>query len=60
MNPALAYSQITGISNYDLRAMDLIGYELTGVPLPPAIWFFAGSFLAWGRFTRRSLINTHK
>lgn len=59
MDPAFAYSQIAGISKYDLRAMDLIGYELTAVPLPPAIWFFAGSLLAWARLTRRSLINTH-
>jgi hypothetical protein len=59
MDPAIAYSQIAGISKYDLRAMDLIGYEVTAVPLPPAIWLFAGGLLAWTRYARRSLLNTH-
>ncbi len=59
MDPALAYGQIAAISSNDLRTLDLIGYEVTSVPLPPSIWFFTGSLLAWARLTRRSLINTH-
>jgi hypothetical protein len=59
MDPTLAYTQISSISNFDLRAMDVIGYEVTVVPLPSAVWFFAGSLLAWGGLARRSKLGTN-
>lgn len=51
MDPTLAYAQISSISAFDLRAMDLIGYEVAAVPLPASAWFFmAGLFgLSAGR-----------
>ncbi len=56
MDPTLAYGQIAAISSNDLRALDLIGYEITAVPLPSAIWFFSGSLLAWFRLVRRAKV----
>ena len=68
MDPTLAFGQISAISSNDLRALDLIGYEvspvqlpsigyaLTAVPLPSAMWFFCSSLLAWFGLVRRSKI----
>ena len=54
MDPTLAFGQISPISNFDLRALDVIGYEVAAVPLPSAVWFFTSSLLAWGGLARRS------
>ncbi|MEI6336161.1 MAG: NF038122 family metalloprotease [Methylococcaceae bacterium] len=59
MDPTLAYGQIAAISSNDLRALDLIGYEITAVPLPSAIWFFSGSLLAWFRLVRRTKVTAN-
>ncbi len=71
MDPTLAYGQIAAISSNDLRALDLIGYEvsamqlpsiiysLTPVPLPSAMWFFCSSLLGWFGLARRSKIDAN-
>ncbi len=53
MEPTLAYSQISAVSRFDLRAMDLIGYEVTSVPLPMSIWLFAGGLLGMAGLGRK-------
>lgn len=53
MDPTLAYTQISSVSNFDLRALDVIGYEVTFVPLPSAVWLFVCTMLAWSGLTRR-------
>jgi hypothetical protein len=48
LDPTLAFGQVFTVSAADLRALDVIGYDVTAVPLPPAILFFASAlaFLA--------------
>jgi len=46
MDPTIAFGQISPLSGHDLRALDVIGYEVAAVPLPAAIWLFGGSLLA--------------
>ncbi|MCP5444023.1 MAG: hypothetical protein H6968_13420 [Chromatiaceae bacterium] len=45
MDPTLSYGDISLVSERDLRALDLIGYEITAVPLPVAFWLFGSALL---------------
>jgi len=57
MDPTLAYTQISAVTPFDLRALDVLGYEVTAVPLPSAVWLFAGGLLAWAGWARRSRVG---
>lgn len=57
MDPSFAFGQISPLSGYDLRALDVIGYEVAAVPLPAAIWLFGGSLLALIGLGRRERVN---
>ncbi|MFT4561167.1 MAG: hypothetical protein ACI9BW_000907 [Gammaproteobacteria bacterium] len=49
LDPTLAFGQVFTVSAADLRALDVIGYDITAVPLPPAIILFASAFAFLGR-----------
>jgi hypothetical protein len=48
MDPTLASGQIFTISSNDLRALDLIGYDLTAIPEAGALFFGAAATLLTG------------
>ncbi|MEM1082920.1 MAG: NF038122 family metalloprotease [Verrucomicrobiota bacterium] len=45
MDPTLAPRQVVGLDALDLRALDVIGYDITFVPEPSTLWLAAGSLL---------------
>jgi len=45
LDPTLAFGQVFDISQADLRALDLIGYDITSVPLPPGLVLFGSALL---------------
>ena len=45
MDPTLASGAIVPITNADLRALDLIGYDITTVPVPAAFWLFGTAMI---------------
>ena len=46
MDPTLASGQIFRISNADLRALDLIGWDTAAVPEPGSFLLIAGGLAA--------------
>lgn len=54
MDPTLAYGDIVNISSADLRALDLIGYEINIVPLPGVFWLFSSGLLGLAFLRRKS------
>jgi hypothetical protein len=54
MIPALGYQQVVGISGADLRALDVIGWEVASVPEPATWGLSAAGLLAIGWLRRRS------
>ncbi len=53
MDPTLYLGEISLVSELDLRALDLIGYEITTIPLPAGFWLF-GSGLIGLAYLRRT------
>lgn len=53
MDPTLAFGVGIPITAADLRALDLIGYEVAPVPVPAAAWLFAGALAGLGVLRRR-------
>jgi hypothetical protein len=53
MDPTLDFGTAVPITAADLRALDLIGYEVAPVPLPAAAWLFAGALAGLGALRRR-------
>ncbi len=45
LDPTLAFGQVFDITPADLRALDLIGYDIAAVPLPPGLVLFASALL---------------
>jgi len=45
LDPTLGYGQIFEISAADLRALDLMGYDIATVPLPPAVLLFGSGLI---------------
>ncbi len=45
LDPTLAFGQVFDITAADLRALDLIGYDITAVPLPPGLVLFSSALL---------------
>jgi len=48
MDPTLAPEQVFVLSTLDLRALDLIGYEIA-IPEPSTVWFTLCGLLVWRR-----------
>ena len=53
MNPTLAQNVAFGISPADLRVLDLIGWDVTPVPLPPALLLLAPALALLAGHRRR-------
>ena len=53
MNPTLARDVAFGISPADLRVLDLIGWDVTPVPLPPAVLLLAPALALLAGHRRR-------
>jgi hypothetical protein len=53
MDPTLAYAEISRPNANDLRALDLIGYEINFSPVPEVSTLCSGVLLALGAFRRR-------
>jgi len=54
MDPTLAYGQIINLTEADLRALDLIGYDTRRVPLPTSILLLGTGLACLAIFQRRS------
>ena len=52
MDPTLSYGEVSLLSESDLRALDLIGYEITAIPLPVAFWLFGSALLGLIGFSK--------
>lgn len=49
MDPTLASGVYFDVANSDVRALNLMGYDLAPVPLPSAVWLFTSGLLGlWG------------
>ena len=53
MDPTLARGTSIPIAASDLRALDLIGYEITAVPVPPTLYLFVSGLLGMAVLIRR-------
>ena len=42
-----------GITPVDISAMQVLGYQLSAVPLPAGVWLFASGLLGWGLVGKR-------
>ncbi|MBK1826725.1 NF038122 family metalloprotease [Haloferula rosea] len=49
MDPTLANQQVVGLSALDLRALDVIGFDIAFVPEPSTLWLTLYGFLMWRR-----------
>lgn len=49
MDPTLAATQILDLSALDLRALDMIGYDIAFIPEPSTLALICFGFLAWRR-----------
>jgi len=54
MDPTLASSVIVPVGPSDLRVLDLIGYDITTVPVPASIWLFGSGIVMLMRAGRRA------
>jgi len=54
MDPTLAYGQVINLTEADLRALDLIGYDTRRVPLPTSILLLGTGLACLAIFQRRS------
>jgi hypothetical protein len=45
MDPTLASGTFVPVGLNDLRALDLIGYDITTAPVPPALYLFGSGLL---------------
>ncbi|MGR9089883.1 MAG: NF038122 family metalloprotease [Gammaproteobacteria bacterium] len=45
LDPTLAFGQVFSVSAADLRALDVIGYDIDPVPIPPALLLFASALV---------------
>jgi hypothetical protein len=54
MDPTLAFGTVFTVGPADLRALDLIGYDLVTIPLPPAVWLFGSGVFGILVVARRS------
>ena len=52
MDPTLEFGELPLLSELDLRALDLIGYEITAIPLPAAFWLFGSGIIGLGYLSR--------
>lgn len=52
MDPTIYNKSRKLFTDLDIAALKDIGWEVTAVPLPPALWLFATGLLALGRFRR--------
>ncbi|MBC8440388.1 MAG: hypothetical protein H8D87_11970 [Deltaproteobacteria bacterium] len=59
LDPTAAAGELLAVSAYDLAALDLIGWEISSVPIPGAIWLFGSALigLAGIRNKGKNLIN---
>jgi len=53
MNPTLNYTQIIPVGEADLRALDLVGYEISPVPEPGSLILLAAGFACLAAGARR-------
>jgi len=48
LDPTLAFGQIFEVNSADLRALDVIGYDISAIPLPPAMIMFGSAVMLLG------------
>lgn len=55
LDPTLAFGELSFLTEADFRALDLIGYDITAVPVPPALLLFASALVLLIRNERKAL-----
>ena len=58
LDPTLAFGQVFDISEADLRALDLIGYDVATIPLPPGLVLFGSAILMLPYKNRQRLASS--
>lgn len=53
MDPTFAPGELAFLSELDIKAFDVIGYNTNPVPVPAAIWFFGSGLVVLIAFVRR-------
>ncbi len=53
LDPTLAFGQIFEVSEADFRILDVIGYDINAIPLPPGLILFGSAVLALAYRSRR-------
>ncbi|MCP4042150.1 MAG: hypothetical protein GY731_09385 [Gammaproteobacteria bacterium] len=56
LDPTLAYGQVFNVSEADLRALDLIGYDITAIPLPPGLILFSSALFMLAYLNNRRVV----
>ncbi len=57
MDPTLASATVENITGADIRALDVIGWDLTPVPIPPTLILFGSGMLTLFAGSRRRMKN---
>jgi len=57
MDPTLAAMTIESITDADTRALDVIGWDATPVPIPPTLFLFGSGMIAMIAGSRRRMKN---
>ena len=53
LDPTLAFGQVFDISEADFRALDVIGYDINAIPLPPGLFLFGSGLFMLAVWNRR-------
>jgi len=57
LDPTLAFGQVFDVSEADLRALDLIGYDIVTTPLPPGLVLFGSALFILVYKNKRRVIS---
>jgi hypothetical protein len=56
MDPTLATGVFVPVGASDLRALDLIGYDIATIPVPAALYLFVSGLVGLGVMARKRAV----